>query len=646
MSSDNKQYIRDLYFEIGFIFGGTTTFKNRMLLSVDDIDSCTLEDVEKIICEEISNGNFLKLFKQCMRNKGMVKAFDFFDKLFNKYNINLDKHQLHDLSRIVSKNFDDVTGTDLNNNLISSVAEILISESSIEEDDSYIDNDEEQTSYSSDPIKIYLKEIGKIPLLEDSEIMDIFNQIDSMKDDVDKLNKEKNNLSKDDENYNKKLSSIDEKIKLYNDEIKEKYNFIIEHNLRLVVSIAKKYVNRGLPLLELIQEGNVGLTKNVDRFDVKKGYKFSTYITWWIRSAITKAIKDQSKTIYIPAYVVDAINDIKKAMHKLRMKLYREPTVKEIAEEVGLDPEKVKEFLKASQDLVSLDKPVDNDDPDATLGDFVVDPNSESVEDYVTRKDEGKRMTAMIEELDTYQDKSSRHSPKLNNRRREIMELRYLGDEPLTLEEVGKKFDVTRERIRQIESKAIRIIHHKHAVEEDSSNLLPIYDENALSDKQKNYEIYCKYNDMHIKVLELHRPSGKFRLKCLDCGREWSVPIKELGPTSRCIKCDYEIMKKRNEPPKPIELGETDEHKSAISNEFKTRLIEVSKRIGVSILELHRALYRVNTDEIGILVKNYDAQMTPEEAEAFNNVVQKVKSLVEVDKKSDMARKRRKGKEL
>ena len=641
MSSDNKQQLRNLYSEIGFVFGGTTTFENILLLSVEDINSCTIDDVEKILCNQIKDGNFIRLFKQFKRNKGFEETFSFFDNLLNKYNIELDESTIKSLLKFSSSFFDDAEAVDLNNKLINQVLEFY--NSSV---DDFVDRDDENSN-TSDIVKDYLKQIGKIPLLDESEIKDVFFKVKEYEEKISKLEDEKNNLSLTLGNEDK-ISEIDSKINKIEYDIKESYNYIIEHNLRLVVSIAKKYQNRGLPLIELIQEGNVGLTKNVSKFKVEKGFKFSTYITWWIRQAVTRALNEQSRTISLPVYVVDGIRDINKAKFRLSNELQREPSIKEIAEAVVLTPDKVKEYMKADQDIISLDEPVDSDDPDATRLDFTVKDDFETVEDYVIRKDSGKRMVDMIEELGEYEDKASEKSSTLNQRRRQIMELRYLGDEPLTLQEVGKKFGVSRERIRQIESKSIRIIKGKHKKNEDETNLIPIYDDKAINKKIENYNIYVQYHNLNIRVLEFHRPSGKFHLRCDNCGRTWSVPIRELGPTSTCIRCDYYRLKKMKEDQEKAKekIAEPVLDATPISNEnkndFKSRLIGVSKYIGVSIDELHRALYRVDTDDIGFLVKKYDSQMTPDEVIRFNELIRKVRNLVDVDKKSDSARKRKK----
>lgn len=632
MSSDYNQQLRNLYSEIGFVFGGTTVFQNTLLLNFDNINLCTIDDVENIICKQINDGKFIRLFKEYKRNKGVEQAFDYFNKLVNKYKIELDKSCIQELSNIASKYFDECDSVDIDNELIKNVMEAYTAVSSIDE----VDDESYEDSNTSDIVKDYLKTIGKIPILDEPEIKESFYKIKNSQETISNLESLKTNLLSI-QGKEEEISKIDKSISNLKEDIKDTYDYVIEHNLRLVVSIAKKYQNRGLPLIELIQEGNLGLTKNIGKYKVEKGFKFSTYITWWIRQAITRAIKEQSRTISLPDYVVDGINDIKKAQYRLSNKLHREPTNEEVAEEIGIDVQKVKELIKVGQDLVSLDKPVDSDDPDATLGDFIVEPGYESVEDYVTRKDEGRRIVEMILEQDK-NNKSSKSTPESRERTIKVMKLRYLGSDTLTLEETGKYFGISRERIRQIESKEIRRIGVKYRKEEDETKLIPIYDLDVINKKQKDFELFVKYNNLHIKVTEFHRPSGKYYLECLDCGRKWSVSIRELGPTSTCIRCDYVKLQKRKE-------NKEESEENTNKNDFKTKLVGISKYIGVSLSELHRALYRLNTDEIGFLVQKYNTEKTPNEIIEFNNLVRKVQNLVEVDKKSDMARKRKKNQE-
>jgi RNA polymerase sigma factor RpoD, C-terminal domain/RNA polymerase sigma factor, sigma-70 family len=264
-------------------------------------------------------------------------------------------------------------------------------------------------SPTNDPVRMYLKEIGKVRLLTAAEEVQLAKRI------------EKGDMAAK--------------------------SRLVEANLRLVVSIAKKYVGRGMLFLDLIQEGNLGLIRAVEKFDYKKGYKFSTYATWWIRQAITRAIADQARTIRIPVHMVETINKLIRTQRQLLQKLGREPSAEEIAQCMEVTPDKVREIMKISQDPVSLETPI-GEEEDSHLGDFIEDPEVEAPSDAAS--------FAML------QEQLSEVLNTLNDRERKVIQLRFgLQDgHPRTLEEVGREFGVTRERIRQIESKTLSKLRH------------------------------------------------------------------------------------------------------------------------------------------------------------------------------------------
>ncbi|MCL6553478.1 MAG: RNA polymerase sigma factor RpoD [Firmicutes bacterium] len=260
-----------------------------------------------------------------------------------------------------------------------------------------------------DPVRMYLKEIGKVPLLTQAQEVALAQR-----------------MEKGDEEAKRKL---------------------IEANLRLVVSIAKKYVGRGMLFLDLIQEGNLGLIRAVEKFDWRKGYKFSTYATWWIRQAITRALADQARTIRIPVHMVETINKLVRVSRQLLQELGREPTAEEIAEAMGLPVERVREINKIAQEPISLETPI-GEEEDSHLGDFIEDHDA-------LAPAEAASFTMLKEQLESVLE-------TLSPRERKVLKLRFGLDDgrPRTLEEVGREFGVTRERIRQIEAKALRKLRH------------------------------------------------------------------------------------------------------------------------------------------------------------------------------------------
>ena len=296
-------------------------------------------------------------------------------------------------------------------------------------------------SYSADdPVKMYLRDIGQIDLLtitQESEYARMYQESLMCQDKIDTYKKQGKQLSEDE------LNELNEKIELG----EEARKILIESNLRLVVSIAKRYLGRGLPFLDLIQEGNMGLMKAVNKFDPTKGFKFSTYATWWIRQAITRAIADNARTIRIPVHMVETINKLDRTTRRLTQEKRREPTAEEIAAEMKISVEKVQQIQRIAQEPMSFDATVGEDD-DSSLGDFIDDKETLNPLEYTQN---------MI-----YREEIEKVLQTLTPREEKVIRLRYGLDDnrPRTLEEVGKEFGVTRERIRQIEAKAIRRLRH------------------------------------------------------------------------------------------------------------------------------------------------------------------------------------------
>jgi len=290
---------------------------------------------------------------------------------------------------------------------------------------------------TSDPVRMYLKEIGKVPLLTAEEEVDLAKRIEAGLFASEKL---AGTTKKLDAKLRRELDLIERDGQI----AKRK---LVEANLRLVVSIAKRYVGRGMLFLDLIQEGNLGLIRAVEKFDYTKGYKFSTYATWWIRQAITRAIADQARTIRIPVHMVETINKLIRIQRQLLQDLGREPLPEEIAKEMDLTPDKVREILKVSQEPVSLETPI-GEEEDSHLGDFIEDSDAVVPVDAAS-------FILLQEQLD-----SVLHT--LSDREKKVIQLRFgLTDgHPRTLEEVGREFGVTRERIRQIESKTLSKLRH------------------------------------------------------------------------------------------------------------------------------------------------------------------------------------------
>lgn len=298
-----------------------------------------------------------------------------------------------------------------------------------------------------DPVRMYLKEIGKVPLLSAEEEIELAQKMEAGAVASEKIAILKERMEEASDEEKEELKAEIKELQRDVDFGSDAKKRLAEANLRLVVSIAKRYVGRGMLFLDLIQEGNLGLIKAVEKFDYRKGYKFSTYATWWIRQAITRAIADQARTIRIPVHMVETINKLIRVSRQLLQELGREPSPEEIAEEMKMPVERVREILKISQEPVSLETPI-GEEEDSHLGDFIRDEN-------VPVPADAAAFTLLKEQLEEVLG-------TLTEREQKVLTLRFgLEDgRARTLEEVGKEFNVTRERIRQIEAKALRKLRH------------------------------------------------------------------------------------------------------------------------------------------------------------------------------------------
>ena len=362
---------------------------------MDETREQFLKILEGLVAEAMTKKNMLT-YKEVNDAFGTMQIseekMDFVFEYLEKHNIDL----------VHEENADDTTELLLDND-----DDLLLSD---EEEVEIIDDADVLEGVSTeDPVRMYLKEIGNVPLLTTEEEIELAKRVEE-----------------GDEEAKKRL---------------------IEANLRLVVSIAKKYVGRGMPFLDLIQEGNMGLMKAVDKFDYAKGFKFSTYATWWIRQAITRGIADTGRTIRVPVHMVETINKTLRMTRTLLQELGREPTPEEVADRLNVPVSRVREVLKISRDPVSLDTPIGEED-DSHLGDFIEDDSALSPSDSAA-------FSMLREELGTALE-------SLTDRERQVVQLRFglIDGRARTLEEVGKEFNVTRERIRQIEAKALRKLRH------------------------------------------------------------------------------------------------------------------------------------------------------------------------------------------
>ena len=396
---------------------------------------------------EFDKAKFMEKLKELVaygKKKKSVLEYQEINDFFR--DMPLDAAQMEKVFEYLEANGIDVLQINDDSNVDDDDLEIMLSDED-EVDMEKIDLSVPDGISIEDPVRMYLKEIGKVPLLSAEEEIELAKNMEAgavAKEKIAILKSSEENATEE------VLAEIKEEIKNLQkdldagDEAKKR---LAEANLRLVVSIAKRYVGRGMLFLDLIQEGNLGLIKAVEKFDYQKGFKFSTYATWWIRQAITRAIADQARTIRIPVHMVETINKLIRVSRQLLQELGREPSPEEIAEEMDIPVERVREILKISQEPVSLETPI-GEEEDSHLGDFIQDEN-------VPVPADAAAFTLLKEQLDEVLG-------TLTEREQKVLRLRFGLDDgrARTLEEVGKEFNVTRERIRQIEAKALRKLRH------------------------------------------------------------------------------------------------------------------------------------------------------------------------------------------
>jgi RNA polymerase primary sigma factor len=326
-------------------------------------------------------------------------------------------------------------------------------EDEVEDDEDTLNSNQYFDDVSDDSVRLYLREIGKIPLLNAEEELTLAQQVVANRDELLEVQTRIGELDEK-ESLNKKEQDERDKLKTRAVKLAKPKDKMAEANMRLVVSIAKRYSGRGLDFLDLIQEGNTGLLRAVEKFDPDKGFKFSTYATWWIRQAITRAIADQARVIRIPVHMVETINKLLRTQRRMTQELNREPTIEELAKELEMEPEKVEYVIKIKQDIQSLDAGVgrDGEDEDSVLQDFIEDEDSVTPEQSATTQLLKEQVQSVLSTL--------------SDREQKIVRMRFGLDngKSHTLEEVGQEFAVTRERIRQIEAKALaKLRKHKDA---------------------------------------------------------------------------------------------------------------------------------------------------------------------------------------
>lgn len=491
----------NLYLTYGFICKDKDDFINTLI-------PFDIQNFNKMMVEKINSGSLFDIFSRYIHRNSIKNAFVYFDNIISEFSLDVSYIDVNKISKIdnVKKLCEEVKKAKENNKkdpLLKNELFVSIYENIYGIADSYDDFDFEV----DDSVKMYLREIGKIPLYRYEEITDKNGNVHVIDEERDAF-------------IRLASAQTDEEKKCAKDDI-------ANHNLRLVVSIAKKYMNRGLPLLDLIEFGNLGLLKSIDKFDYTKGYKFSTYSTWWIRQSVTRGLADEGRTIRIPVHMGEKLEKLRKAKIKYIETHNNEPTLKDLSELTGYPEEFIVELEKI-QDPISIDKEVDSggeykSDNDATaLLEFLTDEDDDPVETYAESIEFSNEVNEFLNIL--------------TDREKIVIKLRFglLDGKPRTLEAVGKKLSVTRERIRQIEAKAIKKMGARYAAHEDEKNRI------VVGETRKQKEIISLFNNRHTSLTAKEVNTYLVKVNCSECGKTKvyltsSLPFLYYCPNENCV---------------------------------------------------------------------------------------------------------------
>ena len=497
MSKDNKKLIEKYYDKYSFVVKNKEEFTKLDFAKYNTVKEIELY-FKLLIIEQIKNGNLYDMFVRYSEKSSVRDTFDFFSNIIlSKYSVDVEPLS-SDIEKFVNDNkissFCKIIGRFNDDEIFDNPLFSLIYDSIGFDNTDEVDESE----FNDDSIKLYLKQIGDYPLLDAEQERELFKKLRTTQDEKEK---------------------------------KEVHDFIVDCNLRLVVKVAKKYINRGVPLLDLIQEGNIGLIKAVDKFDYSKGFKLSTYATWWIRQTVTRAIADQGRTIRVPVHMSEKVNKYKSVVRNFTENYGREPSDEEISELTGFTTEVINSIKGIQDNLVSLDMDVHGTSEsvfgfggDDSFGSFIPDESSETPEDYSENNELKEMVTKYIDEL--------------TDRERKIIELRFglKGKGPYTLEEVGKRYGLTRERIRQVEKRARTKIFRRNARVEDPRVRIQIGETRPT--KQIIQEFNERMEQQNINFEAIFVTKDVVKLHCKDCGWKNEVLSSHVDGFKCCEKCN------------------------------------------------------------------------------------------------------------